>query len=80
MEVPRLGVKLELQLPANTTVTPDLSLVCNLQHSSRRGQNQTLILMDTSRFHNPLSHDRNASSDILGSTSIFEEKQYGRPT
>ena len=32
MEVPRLGVKLELQLPAYTTVTamPDLSRVFNL--------------------------------------------------
>ena len=37
MEVPRLGVELELQLPAYTTATatPDLSLVRNLHHSSR---------------------------------------------
>ena len=36
-EVPRLGVKLELQLPAFTTATatPDLRLVCDLHHSSR---------------------------------------------
>ena len=35
MEVPRLGVKLELQLPAYTTTTamPDLSHTCDL-HSS----------------------------------------------
>ena len=35
MEVPRLGVELELQLPAYTTVTamPDLSSICNLCHS-----------------------------------------------
>ena len=35
MEVPRLGVKLELQLPAYAiaTATPDLSLICNLHHS-----------------------------------------------
>ena len=36
MEVPRLGVELELQLPAYTTVTamPDPSHVCDLHHSS----------------------------------------------
>ena len=35
-EVPRLGVELELQLPAHTTATamPDLSCVCDLHHSS----------------------------------------------
>ena len=33
MEVPRLGVELELQLPAYTTATAtqDLSCICNLQ-------------------------------------------------
>ena len=37
MEVPRLGVELELQLPAYATATamPDLSHVCDLHHSSR---------------------------------------------
>ena len=36
--VSRLGVDSELQLPAYTTVsaTPDLSLVCDLHHSSRQ--------------------------------------------
>ena len=36
MEVPRLGVQSELQLPAYTTATatPDLSRVCDLHHSS----------------------------------------------
>ena len=36
MEVPRLGVKLELQLPAYTTATAtqDLSHVFDLHHSS----------------------------------------------
>ena len=36
MEVPRLGVELELQLPAYTTATamPDPSRVCDLYHSS----------------------------------------------
>ena len=36
MEVPRLGVELELQLPAYTTATAkqDPSHICNLHHSS----------------------------------------------
>ena len=36
MEVPRLGVKSELQLPAYSTATamPDLSCICNLHRSS----------------------------------------------
>ena len=55
MEVPRQGVKLELQLPA--TAMPDLSLVCNLHHSLQQCwipdplsevRAQTHILMDSS--------------------------------
>ena len=59
MEVPRLGVQLELQLPdyATATAASDLSCVCNLYHSSRqhwilnsqsRARDQTCNLMDTS--------------------------------
>ena len=56
MEVPRLGVKLELQLSA--TATPDLNHVCDLHHSSRQrrvlnslseARDQTRNLTDTSR-------------------------------
>ena len=38
MDVPRLGVELELQLPAYATVTAkqDLSCICNLLHSSQQ--------------------------------------------
>ena len=38
MEVPRLGVKPELQLPtyATTTATPDPSCISDLHHSSRQ--------------------------------------------
>ena len=38
MEVPRLGVELELQLLAYTTATatPDLSQVCDLHHNSQQ--------------------------------------------
>ena len=64
MEVPRLGVELELQLPAYTTATAmlDPSHVCNLHHSSRQHQiftllsgarDRTHVLMDASwvRYH-----------------------------
>ena len=61
IEVPRQGVKSELQLPANTTAaaTPDPSHVCNLHHSSRQcritnllteARDRTCILMDISRI------------------------------
>ena len=38
MEVPRLGINSELQLPAYTTATatPDPRLLCDLHHSSRQ--------------------------------------------
>ena len=59
MEVPRLGVESELQLPAYTTATAmqDLSLVCDLHHSSQQhwilnpwseARGRTRVLMDTS--------------------------------
>ena len=40
MEVPRLGVESELQLPAYTTATAtqDLSRACNIPHSSQQRQ------------------------------------------
>ena len=58
MEVPRLGVKSELQLPAYITATAmrDPRHVCNLHHSSLQhrilnplseAKDQTCILMDT---------------------------------
>ena len=71
MEVPRLGVKEELQLPVYTTATatPDQSYVCDLHHSLWQHQilnplsearDQTLILMDTSQVLNLLSHNGNS--------------------
>ena len=64
MEVPRLGVESELQLPAYTTATATLdpSLICDLHQSSQQHQilntlteawDRTCILMDTSwvRLH-----------------------------
>ena len=60
MEVPRLGGGSELQLLAHAiaTATWDLSLICDLHHSSQqlqtlnplsKARDQTLILMDPSR-------------------------------
>ena len=62
MEVPSLGVELELQLSAHVTTTamPDPSHIGDLHHSSRQywilnplneARDQTLILMDTSGVH-----------------------------
>ena len=56
MEIPRLGVKLELQLPVYTTAAamPDLSHICNLHHSQcwilnllGEARAQIRIFMDT---------------------------------
>lgn len=62
MEVPRLWVDSELQLPATATATAtvDLSFVCDLHHSSRQHQilnplsqagDRTCILMDSGQIH-----------------------------
>ena len=67
MEVPRLAVEIELQLPAYTTATatPYPSHICNLHHSSQQRQiinslrDRTCILMDTSWVRNLLSHNGN---------------------
>ena len=66
MEVSRLGVESEPQLPAYDTATEtwDLNQVYDLHHSSRQCQipnplseakDKTHILVDTSQVHNPLS-------------------------
>ena len=62
MEVPRLEVKSELQLPAypKATATPDPSHSCELHHSSlqcqilnplSKARDQTRILTDPSQVH-----------------------------
>ena len=67
MEVSRLSVELELQLPAYTTVTADLSHVCDLHHRSwqfgilnplSEARDRTCILMHASQI--PLSHGGNS--------------------
>ena len=61
MEVPRLGVQSELQLPAYITAraTRDPSPICNLHHSSwqhqilnplSKARDRTRVLMDTSQI------------------------------
>ena len=68
MEVLRLGVKPEPQLPAYTTATatPDLSHVFSLHHSSRhcwilnplsKARDPTHVLMDARWACNLLSHN-----------------------
>ena len=79
MEVPRLGVELELQLLAYAAVTAtwDPSHTYNQHHSSWQRQilnplsevrNQTCILTDTSWVLNPQGHNGNTwypSLDVL---------------
>ena len=54
MEVPRLGVQSELQLPAYATATQDPSHICNLHHSSRQ-----------CRILNPLSKARDLTCNLM---------------
>ena len=60
MEIPRPGVESELWAQAYTTATQDLSLACNLHHSSQHHQilnllskarSGTRVLMDTRQVH-----------------------------
>ena len=69
MQISRLGVKSELQMPAYAMATPDPSHICDLCHSLNQHQilnpvskakDWTHILMDTSRVFNPLCHDGNS--------------------
>ena len=84
MEIPRLGIKSELQLQAYATATAtwDQSQVCDLHSSSRQYQilNQsearagTHILMDSSWVLNLLSLNRNSLwcfSKGFGKTELF---------
>ena len=72
IEVPRLGVKWKLQLPAyaTVTVTPVPSRICDLQHSPRLRQ----IL-------NPLSEARDQTRILLGTSPVhFCWATMGTPT
>ena len=56
-EVPRLGVQLELQLPAyiTTTATPDLSCVFDLCHSSCKHRILNPLSEARDQTHNPMA-------------------------
>ena len=71
MEVPRLGMELELHLPAyaTATATPHLSHICDVYHRSRQcrflnplseARDRTHILTDINWVLNLLSHNENA--------------------
>ena len=71
MEIPRLGLESELQLPAYTTATAtqDPSHVCDLHHSLQQhwildslseARDRTHILMD-----NRMSHNRNSKAGVF---------------
>ena len=77
MEVPRLGVQSELQLPADTTATAklDLNCICHLWSSLQQRQilnplskapDRTRILMYASWILNPLSHHGSSRITLLG--------------
>ena len=73
LEVPRLGVILELQLPAYTTATAtrDLSHVCDLHHSSWHCRIQIL---------DPLSEARDQARILMDTSCIcFPEPQWELP-
>ena len=80
MEVPRLGVKLELQLPAYiaATATRDPSHVCDLHHRSwqhwilnslSKARDPTYYLMDTSWFCYPWA---TKGAPVLGSLKLWD--------
>ena len=71
MEVPRLGVESEPQLPAYTTATatPDLSLVCDQHHSSWQSQ-----------LLNPLSEARDRTCNLMNASQVhFHWAMTGTP-
>ena len=85
MEVPRLGVKSELQLLAYTTATAtqDRILICNLHHRSWQRQSfnslseakdRTHILTDTCRVHNLLSRSKIFLVVVLFLESFIENR------
>ena len=73
MEVPELGVELELQLQAYATAMamPDLSRIwdrhsslwqCQIFNSLSEARDQTQVFMDTSQVLNPLTHNGNSKN------------------
>ena len=79
VEVPRLGVELELQLPVYTTATatPDPNCVCDLHHSSRQRQIRTSSVAYTIATATP---DQNCVCGLHHSHSDSGSEQHLRPT
>ena len=90
MEIPRLGVKSELQLPvtatATATATPDLSHICDQHHSSQ--QHRILNPQSKGQGSNPrpygyllglllLSHDGNSPNCSISKTGPKAPRQQG---
>ena len=78
MELPRLGIKSEVELPAYTTAkaTQDLSCICDIRHSSQQcrilnplseARDRTYVLMDARQIH---FHRATTGSPLL---SFLEE-------
>ena len=83
MELPRLGVKSELQLLAYTTAiaTPDPSHICDLCYNLKQchdplseARDRTHLLIGTNHVLNPLSH--NGNSLITFSQLQFREASF----
>ena len=81
-EVTRLGVEMELQLPAYITATAARgpSHVCDLYHSSQqrwilnqlsKARDQTLVLMDTRLDLLPLCHNGNSHTYVYSFSASF---------
>ena len=65
MEVPRLGVKLELQLPVNAT-----TMATRILKPLSQAKAQTHILMETSQILNLLSHNGNPWDRFLKEQNV----------
>ena len=82
MEVPRLGVVLELQTYTTATAALDLSHICDLHHSLwqcqihnplNEARDWTCILMDTSQILNLLNHNRNSTVGFFKLKRLSEQ-------
>ena len=87
MEVPRLGVESDLQLPAYTTATTtwDPSHVCDTHHGSQQrpilnplseARDGTQMLMDTSAVLNLLNHNGNSATTFMSVPLADHEGKY----
>ena len=76
MEVPRLGVESEFQLPATATAMQNPSLICDPHHSSQqrwildpliKAGDRSCILMDTTLIHYHWTTHNKSSLDVFNS-------------